>query len=162
MQMIKTLFNKSLSIFLGVNFCVPVFAQSYGYVNVFNNRNIITIQRAPALVASGDRAEDAKFCNPNDNFYCVASKWLNFSVPIFKKNKLSNWELNGYNYQLTGQGRKLLLGRYMDVLVIESRQNARKFRFLYSSQYGLVAFGAEIDGTSETFISDRATGFGRQ
>ena len=160
--MIKIIINNSLIVLLEIIFCVPAFAQSYGYVNVFNNRHVITIQETPAFVASGDRAGDSKFCKPSDLFYCVASQWLNFAVPILKKNKLSKWEVDGYNYQLTDQGRKHLLGRDMDVLVIESTQDARRFRFLYSERYGLVAFSVDIDGTSETFISDRATGFGKQ
>ena len=135
-------------------------AQSFEYANLFDARHLIAIQMTPPLVASGDKAVDARFCKPIDGFACVTSEWLNFAVPSGIARLPTQWEQGGNEYKLVGAEKLALLGIRREVLRIESVRRGLRHRFLYSRRYGLVGFSSEVDGQSVTFVSQRAIGFG--
>lgn len=138
----------------------PVAAQSFEYANLFNAKHLITIQMTPPLVASGDRAVDARFCKPIDEFICVTSEWFNFAVPSGKTRLPPQWEQGGNKYKLVGSEKLVVLGISRDVFRIESVQNGLRYRFLYSHRGGLVGFSSEVDSQPVTFMSQRVIGFG--
>lgn len=141
--------------------CVqPAVAQSFEYSNLFNAAHEITLQTKPALVASGDRAVDAYFCNADEEFICVDSEWFNFAIPSGKSKLSSEWTRGENAYKLIGSEQLVLLGTRRDVIRIESTQKGKRYRFLYSRRYGLIGFSGEVDGQPVTFISQRVIGFG--
>ncbi len=74
-----------LLVFIGVfMWAGSVTAQSFEYANLFNAKHLISIQMTPPLVASGDRAVDARFCEPVEAFVCVDSEWFQVAVPSAK------------------------------------------------------------------------------
>lgn len=138
----------------------PAAAQSFEYANVLNSKHLVTIQMTPALVASGDRASDARFCKTVDGFVCVNSDWFSVAFPSGNAALPERWEQGGREYRLVGREKLVLLGVRRDVLHIESVHKGQKYRYLYSREHGLVGFSAEIDGQPVTFMSQRAIGFG--
>jgi hypothetical protein len=137
-----------------------VAAQSFEYANLFNSKHLIAIQITPPLVASSDRAVDARFCKPVEEFVCVTSEWFNFAVPFGRARLPTQWEQAGNEYKLVGSEKLVLLGIRRDVLRIESVQKGLRHRFLYSRRDGLVGFSSEVDGQPVTFVSQRTIGFG--
>ncbi len=146
----------------GLAFSVSALGQTYDYVNLFNKRHTISIQISPAFFASGDRAIDAEICGRNDSFICVTSDAFNFAVPIARKADVSKWEYKGYAYELKKQETLEAFGQALNVWIIESNQGAKKLRYLYSKKRGVMAISIEIDGESQTFVSQKFAGFGNQ
>ena len=136
-------------------------AQSFEYVNPLSRGHVITIQVTPPMVASGDRAVDAKFCRSDQKFVCVISEWFNFAIPLGSTSLPEQWEHNGNNYKMVGVEKITLFEKTRNVILIESVQSGRVYRYIYSYRDGLIAFSSEVDGEHVTFISERAKGFGR-
>lgn len=146
----------------GIFFSTSASGQTYDYVNLFNKRHTISIQISPAFFATGDLAIDAEFCGRGDFFICVTSEAFNFAVPIEKKFDVSKWDYRGYVYELKKQETLEVFGQTLKVWVIESTQGAKKLRYLYSKNRGLMAISMEMGGESKTFVSQKFAGFGNK
>lgn len=149
-----------LAAVLGVASTLPVFAQSYEYVNPLNKRHTISIQALPPSFATGDRAVIAEFCSPSDNYVCMSSTEFSFAFPIAKKPEVKKWEYRGYSYELIAQEQMRVLGTSFKFGIVESVQDGKKIRYSYSEQYGLMAFSVELSDASNTFLSVHRVGFG--
>lgn len=160
MREVRNICQGLVFFFGAIMYAGSVAAQSFDYVNAFNAKHVIAIQMTPPLVASGDRAVGARFCKPVDEFVCVASEWFNFAVPSGKTPLPTRWKHDGNEYLLVSFEELELLGTRRSVVRIESAQNGRRYRFLYSRRDGLVGFSSEVDGQPVMFVSQRAIGFG--
>ena len=136
------------------------FSQSFEYANLFDSKHLIVIEIAPSSFISGDRAVDAYICKNADKYVCINSDWFNFAVPKNIGRSGEKWEQGGQYYELLGSGEMNFFGIRRSFLQIQSIQNGIKYRYLYSRKYGLVGFGAEIDGGLSIFMSQRGRGFG--
>jgi hypothetical protein len=136
--------------------------QAYNYTNPVAPNSTVTLQLTPAMVSGGGRGGGAIYCSKRDDYVCVASDDLNFAVPISTKLPLQHWQYKGYAYEVVSRRNLELLGKSIAVSVIESDQNGMKFRFVYSTRQGLLAFSIFMSGENHLFLSQTAIGFGGQ
>jgi hypothetical protein len=136
-------------------------SESFEYSSLLTQRPIITIQTDPPLVASGDRAVEAKFCNEKQ-FHCISSEWFNFSFPMHRPTSQLEWNYGGFVYRLIESAPVRVLGVCREANKIVSLQNGREVQFLFSGSHGLLGFSIQIDGTSAVYASEREFGFGSE
>ncbi|MDQ0568341.1 hypothetical protein QFZ42_000175 [Variovorax paradoxus] len=134
-------------------------AESFEYSSLLTQRPIITIQTDPPLVASGDRAVEARFCN-EQQFHCVRSDWFNFSIPKHRSANQAEWNYGGFVYRLVDASPIRALGVCLEASKIVSLQNDREVQFFFSDSHGLLGFSIPIEGTSAAYVSEREFGFG--
>jgi hypothetical protein len=141
----------------------------YEYVGVSMNMgplepNGFSIDAAEGMLWRGDSAVGLRLCDKADDFHCFHGPALSFAVPKAPMSVGQSWSRFGRKYAVIAQGPMHLLGRSIDVHVIESVDDLdRKRWFYFSDQFGLVAvaFRSREGTTTETFYSKGQYGYPR-
>lgn len=135
------------------------FGDEYKYEDVANNYTVV-IDIEERKFSSQHREEDIYICEASSDFICMMGA-LPFAVPRIFTSESTEWEHSEHQFRLTDTLSLQMLGKKLDVHRIEYLDNLITTWYLYSKQYGLVAFGTSVgDSISTSYISANSCGFG--
>jgi hypothetical protein len=145
--------------------CGPGSVDVYEYVGVsmyfgpFESDGFI-IDAAEGVHWRGHAGVALRMCEPTDAFHCFDGPALSFSVPKAPMSVKQSWSRFDKSYVVIAQGSMRLLGRSIDVHVIESVDDLdRKHWFYFSDEFGLVAI---VSSESErTYYAKELYGYPR-
>ena len=118
-------------------------ASAADYVHMSSSRTI-SIRSDQHLIAIGDVAHEATFCDPATGLICFQSRDFKFAVPV-DVGKRSTWAHDGVSYS----SRRLdetLLGRPGPYWLIK-QQGHDRFEFVYSDRFGLLSIQTKSRAT---------------
>jgi hypothetical protein len=124
-----------------------------------------SIDAADGALWRGDSGELLRMCNGSDDYYCFKGRGLSFAVPKGPISDKQSWSRFDREYVVIAHGPMRLLGRSIDVHVIESVDDLdRKFWYYFSDEFGLVAvaFSNPERTTTKTFYSKELYGYPRR
>jgi hypothetical protein len=132
------------------------------YVDLYTGSQITLTEDA---VLAHERAP-AKICAKTEPFICFNSDVFRFAVPRELGNQ-QTWDYDGIKYQLVSHEVMMLLGRPVQVFVIDQDwKTGPRLRFFFSPAFGLFAFTALPENQSSPayrrplFLAENGCAFG--
>lgn len=131
------------------------------YVDPFDRSNTMRLDLEEKEIVTGDLVQEVEFCPHGSDYHCFKSGVLSFAVPRSGFDALASWEVNGVHYKNKGKSRLQFAATETEVFNILSVQEGNLLHFLYSTQSGLIAFGAfdESDKKGRSYFLQQAKGF---
>lgn len=123
-----------------------------------------SIDAAEGVLWRGHAGVGLRMCEEADDYYCFHGPALSFAVPKAPMSVKQSWSRYGRKYVAIAHGSMRLLGRSIDVHVIESVDDLdRRRRFYFSDEFGLVAVASSSPErtTTETYYSRELYGYPR-
>jgi hypothetical protein len=138
---------------------VKAFAQQeWLYLDVLGSKNGQIILSAQ-YVESHKRTA-AQVCSTDAAFQCLDSAGFQFAYPRRRTSERS-WSWKGANYTVTGEEQRSLLGKPLFIVFIDQAiGGAKRMRFVYSKEQGLLAFSSYAKNPTPIFVLQGACGFG--
>jgi hypothetical protein len=121
-----------------------------------------SIDAANGALWRADSGVSLRMCDEADDYYCFVCPALSFAVPKAPMSVGQSWSRFGRAYAVIAQGPMRLLGKSIDVHVIESVDELdRKSGYYNSDQYGLWAlpYRAHERTTTGTYYSKERDGY---
>lgn len=131
------------------------------YSSLGSSSSFIALDLSDDSVVLGDLAFPAEFCRDDQDYHCVRSDPLHFSVPRDLNGKQS-WTVDGHTFEIVRRGPISILGTTLDAtwISLEREDEGVRFLFIYSEQMGLIAFRTTTrDGESNTYLLSGEAGF---
>jgi hypothetical protein len=131
----------------------------YSSLNASND--FIALEPSDDRIVFVDLAFAATYCGDDQDYYCVRSDPLHFSVPRNFSGKAS-WTVEGHTFEIVRRGPISILGTTLDAIWIslEPKDEGVRFLFVYSERMGLLGFRtATRGGASNTYLLSGEIGF---
>lgn len=142
--------------------------EQWMYIDVLSTKNLSAVSMRNAIeidndvpsVTMGDRQYDAAFCALASQFTCVKSEVFEFGVPKELAPETKQWVINKSVYRVVGKDSIRILGGEYKILYIDRETKDGKFRYLYSTSHGLIAFVASFGNQTRSYFLEGPIGFG--
>lgn len=155
----RFLFPLGFAILMLTAYSSMSFSGEYKYEDVANNYTVVIDTEARKL-SSQHREEDIYFCERSSKFICMMGA-LPFAVPREFTTERTEWKHSDHLFRVIDRFSLQMLGKKLDVHRIEHKDNHITTWYLYSKEYGLVAFGTSVGASiSTSYITANSCGFG--
>jgi hypothetical protein len=138
-------------------------AQVWQYEAIDTEKGGIVIQRNPNQVSIGDLAwDDMEFCDSARSFYCFDAHGMEFAIPknFVPSTKKQSWNFRGKDYTATSVRQPLtIIGRQYHIIYIDTVNQTPNYRFIYSTERGLVGIKGLDEQFKLVFLLEQACGF---
>ena len=102
---------------------------------------------------------DAKECKYKYKYKCMIAPGGNFIFPTSAIRKNMNYKYSKSQFKVTKEVRYKILGKIYPAFLIQSQENGCNYWYLFSNEFGLLAFGKLINGGASVFILQNKCGF---
>lgn len=122
-----------------------------------------SIDAADGVHWRGHAGVALRMCEKADAYHCFDGPALSFAVPKAPMSVGQSWSRFDRKYVVIAQGSIRLLGRSMDVHVIESVDDLDRSWFYFSDEFGLVAivFGSSERSATRAYYAKELYGYPR-
>lgn len=134
---------------------------SYVYADTTDFSSSIAIDTTTREGAIGDRGASVELCAGKEPFRCFELEGMVFAIPkkFDSRSQRLSWEFRDHKFNASKAHGVKILGKTYDAYFIDSTSQTAPIRFLYSTQYGLIAIKGLGTQQDRVFMLQSACGF---